>query len=331
MPLQKLVNEIKSDKIAPYYYFYGAERFLLGKAVKRLTKHLIKEGTEDFNLDRVSVSEKGMDDILSSACMLPMMAERRLIIIRDAEKLKERDLNQFLKYAESPSQTTCMIFISNKESVDKRLKFFTAFKKKGEILEFKQLYENKLPFFIKSEVKGLGKMIADDAMSRLIQLVGNNLLELDAELTKIALGIGDKKLIDKRDVEEYSSDVKRSTVFELSDSLGSKDLANSLKILKKMLDQGEYPTLILGSITRHFNNLFMVREKLELKVPKDAIAKAVRVHPYFLNKYITQAKRLSRRDLRKVVDNMLLTDIALKSRKLPGKIILEKLFFDLCL
>jgi DNA polymerase-3 subunit delta len=331
MPLQKLNNDIKNKNIAPYYYFYGEEKYLLDKAVAMLKKHLIPKGLEDFNLDKLSCSGDTVDDILSSAYMLPTMANKRMIIVKNAEKMKENHYNNLLKYIESPVETTCIIFISDKDKIDTRLKFFSRFKKKGHILNFKPLYESKLPYFIKNEVKNLNKNIADDAIVRLIQLVGNNLLELDAEIKKISIAIADKKLITKKDVEEYSSDVRRSTIFELADSLGNKDIKSSLKTLKKMFEQGEYPTIILGAVIRHFNNLFEIKERLDKKEKKDEIAKATRIHPYFLNKYISQTRKISKRDIKKVFDSLLLTDIALKSRKLPKKIILEKLFFDLCL
>jgi DNA polymerase-3 subunit delta len=331
MPIQKLKNEIRNNKTAPFYYFYGAEKYLLNKAVTGLKKHLITKGMGDFNLDKFSLMEKSMQDILEAAYMLPMMADKRLIIVRDAERLKESDHDKFLNYAQKPVDTTCIIFISNKDKADMRLKFFGQFKKNGQIIQFKPLYENKLPYFIKDEVRDLGKTITGDAVNRLIQLVGNNLFELDAELQKISISIGDRKSITLKDVEEYSSDVRRSTVFELADSLGNKNLKSSLKMLKKMLEQGEYPTIILGAVIRHFNNLFQIRERLDKKEEKAEIARAVKIHPFFLNNYISQAKKIPKKDLEKVIDDILSADIALKSRKLPNRTILEKLFFDLCL
>ncbi|MFC1855775.1 DNA polymerase III subunit delta, partial [Thermodesulfobacteriota bacterium] len=291
----------------------------------------IQKGTEDFNLDKLSLTDNSMDDVLSGAYTLPMMADKRLIIVRDAEKMKEKSQKEFLSYAESPAETSCIVFISNKEKTDMRLKFFTQFKKKGEILNFKPLYENKLPYFINSEVKRMKKRINDDAINALIRLVGNNLFEIDAELKKIAIAIGDKEMIALKDVEEHSTDARRSTVFELADFLATKDLASSFKVLKKLNEQGEYPTMILGAVIRHFNNLFQVKELLGKKEGKDSIAKAIRIHPYFLNKYITQSKRFKKSDLKRVFAQLLTTDIALKSRKMPDKLILENLFFELCL
>jgi len=331
MPLKKLSSEVRAGKIAPYYYLFGDERYLITKAVSILTKKLMQSGMGDFNLDKLSMTENSMENVLSSAYMLPMMADKRLIIVRDAEKIKEKDSALFLNFMENPVETSCIVFISNKDKVDQRLKFFSRFKKKGQVLEFKPLYESKLPYFINEEVKSLNKIIAGDAVSLLIRNVGNNLFELEAELKKIALGIGEKKLIEVKDVKEYSSDVRRNTVFEFADSIGNKNLKESLRILKKMLEQGEYVGNVLGAVIRHYNNLFEIRERLDKNEGRDSIAKATRIHPYFLKNYISQANKVSKKDLTKVFDNLLLTDIALKSRKLPNKIILEKLLFDLCI
>ncbi len=331
MPLNKVISQIKSNKLAPFYYFYGDEKYLLGKAVAALTKYIASKGLSDFNLDKLSLTENSVDDICSSAYLLPTMSDKRLIIVRDAEKLRESGQKQLLKYILDPLDTSCIIFINNKDKVDGRLKFFAALKKKGELMNFKPLYENKLPGFIKLEVKNLNKMIDDDALQYLIRIVGNNLLELEGELTKIAIAIGDKKLISLDDVKEVCSEVRRNTVFELADCLGSKDITSSLRILGKMIEHGEYPTMILGAIIRHFNNLFEIRERVEKRETKEQIAKSTRIHPFFLSKYITQSKKLKKSDIKRVFDSLLLTDIALKSRKLPDKLILEKLFFDLCL
>ncbi len=331
MPLQKLNKEIRDNKVAPYYFFSGDEKYLLDKAVAMLTKHIVPAGAEEFCFDKLSLTENTIDDVLSSAYMLSMMSPKRLIIVKDAEKMKERDYKAFLKYIESPVATSCVIFISNKEKVDMRLKFFTRFKKKGQVLNFKPLYENKLPPFIMAEARSLHMKITSDAVNYLIRLIGNNLLELDAELRKIALSVGEKGLIELKDVKECCGDVRRNTVFELADSLGKKDLTGSLRILTKMLEHGEYPVAILGAIIRHFNNLFEIKERLEKREKNDAIAKALRIHPFFLKNYISQTRNIAKRDLKRVFESLLLTDIALKSRKLPDKIILEKLFFDLCL
>ena len=331
MPLKTLSSEVRANRIAPFYYLFGEEKFLIGKALTILEQKLIQPGMGDFNLDKLSLSENTMEEVLSSAYMLPMMSERRLIIVRDAEKLKEKGATQFLDFIDNPVESSCIVFISNADKVDQRKKFFSRFKKKGQVLNFKLLYENKLPAFINDEAKSLNKMMAGDAVSLLIRNVGNNLLELEAELKKIALGIGDKKLIELKDVKEYSSDVRRSTVFEFADSIGNKNLSESLRILKKMLEQGEYVGNVLGAVIRHYNNLFEIRERLDRREGQDSIAAATRIHPYFLSNYVSQAKKISKKDLKKVFDSLLLTDIALKSRKLPSKIILEKLLFDLCL
>src|SRR5436305_59625 len=89
--------------------------------------------------------------VTNAARTLPMMAKRRLVLVRDADDIKADELNQLIPYVSAPCPETCLVFVA--EKADTRIKFFTAFKKKGEMVKLEPLYERQLPGFVRDEAR----------------------------------------------------------------------------------------------------------------------------------------------------------------------------------
>jgi DNA polymerase-3 subunit delta len=207
--------------------------------------------------------------------------------------------------------TTCVIFTGSK--IDQRKKFFTELKKKAAMVEYKRLYDNKLNSFIMSEAASQGKSIESAAADLLAFLIGNNLQELSSQVEKLIIYSGSRSRIQMDDVKVIASDSKAFSVFELARFMGTKDLQNALKSLNTLFRNGEEVPMMVGALSRHFRQLWRVRELLDNRAPQAEISKEAGIAPYFVGEMITQARNFDRQQLSSVFEKLCQCDIASKT------------------
>lgn len=328
MKPDEFIKSIEKGDIRPLYYLYGEESYLIEKGVKQLLSRLVSADLRDFNLNVYYGNECTGEDVVAAAQTLPMFAEWRVVQVKNSDKLSVAALETLAAYVQDPSPSTCLILQG--EKIDQRKKFFVEMKKRGELVEFKRLYENQLLPFIRSEATEQGKKFQPAAAELLICLSGNNLQDLVSQIEKIILYAGSRDIIELDDVKAVVSDTRVDSVFELANSLGEKNLDKALRNLHALMYDGEAPLLILAMLTRHFRQLWKVRELVERKVPSQEIGKAAGVHPYFLQGIVRQCKNYRVAELREVFERFFTLDFALKSGSTKPGLLLERLVIDIC-
>jgi DNA polymerase-3 subunit delta len=302
---------VKKGTIPPVCYLYGEESFLLERATGTLLERAIDQSLKDFNFNVFYGNESKGIDIADAAQTLPMFAERRAVLVKRAENLTAAACEVLLPYIQNPAPSSCLIFTGTK--IDQRKKFFLELKKYGTLVEFKRIYDNKLSSFIQGESLVHGKPIEPAAADLLSVLIGNNLQELSSQIEKLVIFAGSRPRITVEDVQVIASSSKSFTVFELAKYLCLKDLQNALKSLDTLFRNGEETPMMIGALSRHFRQLWRVREMLDSRAAKAEIAKEVGINPYFLDDMIAQAKNFGRRALRSIFDELYRCDLASKT------------------
>jgi DNA polymerase-3 subunit delta len=328
MKPKEFTTAIDRGEIRPLYYLYGDEPYLMEVAVRRLVERLVTPDMRDFNLNVFYGTECRGGEIAEAAATLPMFAPWRVVLVKKADALPAAALELLLSYLQSPSPSTCLAFLG--EKIDQRKKFFTEFRKHGELVEFKRPYENQLPAFIRNEASARGKGIEPAAAEMLVYLVGNNLQELVSELEKAVLYVGGRDRIAVADIRAVVSDTRVNSVFELADSLGDKNIDRALRSLETLLRGGEAPLLVLAMITRHYRQLWKVRELLDRKTPQPEIGKATGIAPYFLQGVIRQAGNYHVRELKGIFARLFEIDLAMKSGRGRPDVLLETFVMEVC-
>ena len=311
MKPEEFNRAVDKGELATLYLLYGEEPYLVERAVKKLLERAVDPGFRDFNLNVFYGNECKGEEVFGAAQTLPMFAERRVVLVKKGGELSAGAQEILLAYLQDPCPGTCLILQA--EKVDGRKKFFAEFKKRGEAVEFKRPYENQLGPYVRDEVRAAGKKIDGAAAELLAYLVGNNLQELVSQIEKLCVYCGKKDCIDVADVKAIVSDTKAESVFEFTDALGAKDLSKALKMLTSLLQDGEVPLRILGAVSRHYRQLWQVRELLDRKVPSAELAKASGINPYFLKKVTDQARNYTVGELKQIFERMLELDLAFKS------------------
>ena len=318
---------VAKGDLGPLYYLYGDEPYLLEKALKRLLDTVVPD-FRDFNLNIFYGKECKGVEAADAAQTLPMFAERRAVVIKEADALSAAALETLAGYIQSPSPSTVLVLVGEKP--DQRKKFILDFKKKGEMVEFKRPYEDQLIPFIRSEAALHGKKIAPDAANALVYMIGANLQELASQLEKVATFAGARDPLTLDDIKAVASDTRIDSVFDLADSLGRRNFPKALRALGKLLGDGEAPVYVLAMITRHFRQLWSVRELMDKKLPQAEIGKAAKINPYFLKGVMEQAKNFRVPELQGFFERFYETDLALKSSGGRPNLLLERLVMDIC-
>lgn len=325
MTQAELLKNLEKGNVLPIYLFCGTEKYLMEEALKKVEGMVVEPATKCFNFSLFQGSETSAEVIIDAAQSVPMMAKKRLIVVKDADKLSSAETERLGRYLNDPSPSTCLILTV--EKVDMRKGFFQSLKECT--VQFDPVYENQLPQWIKRDVESKGKRITPDAAQYLIEVVGSDLLRLRSELEKAMLYAGENKEISIRDVEAVSTKSKLKTIFELTDAVGSKDTGKALKALRDLLDNGENGVYILYMVARQLRQIWKVRELMDAGLDPAAIGKELKIPPFLQKGIMGQAKRFSGRDLKEAFPRLLEADASLKSGRLNDKLVLEGLFLGL--
>ena len=329
MKAEEFDKAVSQGAIGPLYYLHGDEPYLVERAAKRLLDRVLSADFRDFNLNIFYGNECRGTEVIESAQTLPMFVERRVVLVRKSDALSTAALEIIGEYVENPCPSTCLIFQGGK--IDQRKKFFSLLKKQDALVEFKRLFEGQVAAFIRSEVAGNGKKIEGAAVDFLGCLVGTNLQELVSQLEKLLVFAGERQTITLADVRQIVSDTKVDSVFELANALGERNAAKALRSLQTILRDGEAALMILAMVTRHFRQLWLVREQQSRRVPAAEISKATGINPYFLKGVIEQARNFDPADFTRIFESFYAADGVLKTGGgKQGGHVLECLVMDIC-
>jgi DNA polymerase-3 subunit delta len=318
---EDIESSIRQKIFSPVYLFYGEEDFLIKQTVDLLIKHSLNEAAKSFNLDIVQGSDLDARGVISLASAYPMMSDLRVVIVRDFDRLADKEA--LIPLIEKPPPTTVLVLIS--EKADFRLKLYKSLQTLAVTVKFNQLYEDKIPTWITNRIMKLEKEITSEACQLLQSHVGRSLREIQNEINKLFIYLGDKKIIDIDDVNAVVGMSKRYNIFELQNAIGNKNFTSAQDILTHMLDAGEYPVGIIIMLTKYFQKLWIIHDFIENKITRDELIETLRLSfkqiPH-LNDEIAIAKNYSSSSIERSFSVLSETDEKLKSSSQDEKLLL---------
>jgi DNA polymerase-3 subunit delta len=326
---QKLNDAVSRGELYPLYYLYGDESFLIDEALRDVEDAALSvEGLRDFNLNTFFGGEAEPAAIRDAVETLPMMSQRRVVVVKDADQLNDKDWDLLMPLVDNPVRSS--IFICSAPKVDKRKKHVKRFLEKGCAVEFKRPYDNQIPEWIKSLAKRIDIKISADVVDLFHQLVGSNLQDINAELTKLKTYLGDKKQANPDDILKAVSRLRLDSVFDLTDAIGRNDRGRALDCLVNLLDNGQNEVGVLALVSRHVRILRLVGEGLSEGLTGQRLSARAGVSPYFLKSYVDQARAWNASKIDRTFQALLDTDRALKSSPIAAHIWLESFIVQAC-
>lgn len=319
--VDSFLSSIRKKEFAPLYFFYGEEDFLIDEVVEAIVKEGVDPALKGFNLDIVRGGEVNGKDIVSLASSFPMMAPRRVVIVKDFDRVEDKELLE--PFIENPSPSSCLVLIAS--NPDTRRKPYPLLKKNSVGGEFSRMYENEIPAWIQRRVKLFRKTISMEAAELLQAYVGNSLRDLANQIEKLLIAAGSHPSIELQDVEAVVGVSREFTVFELSRAVGEMNAARSMEIVGRMLDSGESPQFIIVMLTRLFVALLKLHDLRASGKSEYELAAAVKVAPFFVKQYLSHLRNYSPRAVEDVLLALTSADHQLKSTVTDAKLVMDVL------
>ena len=327
-------TSLRSGRFEPVYFLFGDEEFLVEEACDRLIAAAVDESTREFNFDQFHGTEATLADIVDRAMQYPMMAERRVVVVRELDRVfalrgKPDASSSFARYLARPSETTILVMTAGTGDF---LKGKSGAKPPYDIVvngstavNYKKLYDREIPSWVASRIRSRGKEITPEAVELFVGYAGGSLRVLNNEIEKLFTFVEDRPKIVGDDVRSVVGANKTYNVFELQKAVGARNLELCVEIAERMLRAGESEQMILTMLTRYFTILWRLVEIRSRAKDQNEMARSVGISPFFLGEYLAALGRYPMPQLQNAFEALLAADVALKTSNVAGSTVMQML------
>jgi DNA polymerase-3 subunit delta len=329
MNSQEFFRELQRGKLLPLYYFWGPEKWLVEDALKKVEAKALDPLTREFNRDVLDGEEEAAETIIGSLQVFPIRSPWRMVIIRRADWIWKKTPSPFIDYFRNPNPQACAVFIG--EKTDQRTKFFQALEDKGAIVAFFPPYEKELHRWVRSRAEQLGHPISEEASTLLLERIGSSLQDIQMELQKIILGKEPGKKIEEEDVLTMTEDTRSESLFDLPRAVGRLDSRESLRLLRKNLQQGDPPVLLFSLLVRQLRLIRRAKDLLMQGYSKKEVEGRLRILPRSAQDFWRQVDRFPPSLLERLWRLTLKADQGLKLSRSDKGLLLEEYILNLLL
>ena len=317
--IKQIENDIKNNTFSPIYLLMGEEEYYIDYLTKLIQNNSLKDHEKDFNLNIVYGKDTSIADIISISKQYPVMSEKKLVIVKEAQDLVKKDIdgNSFddlISYINSPLNSTILVLNFKHKSLDKRKAIYKAILKNGLVFESKKLYENQAQDWIISYLQSFDFTIDKKSSFLITELLGTDINKIANELDKLIVLKSKVKTINSDDVEKFIGISKEFNVFELRKAIGEKNLFKCMKIIDYFSKNPKSnPIVVIVSLIFDFFVKLFIYHSLSDKSDR-SVASALKVNPYFVKDYSSSAKNYSMKSISSKIS--ILREFDLKSKGL---------------
>jgi DNA polymerase-3 subunit delta len=335
--IKQIENDIKNNTYSPVYLFMGEEEYYIDYLTKLILNNSLQDDEKDFNLNILYGKDTLISDIISISKQYPVMSERKLVIVKEAQDLSKKDaegnsLDDLINYVNNPLTSTILVLNFKHKSLDKRKAIYKAILKNGLVFESKKLYDNQAQDWIISYLKSFEFNIDKKSTFLITELLGTEINKIANELDKLIVLKGKNKTINQDDIEKYIGISKEFNVFELRKAIGERDLFKCIKIIDYFSKNPKSnPLVVVISLVFDFFIKLFTYHSLSDKSDR-SVASALKVNPYFVKDYSSAARNYSMKSISSKIS--ILREFDLKSKGLganntSNSDILKELIFKL--
>lgn len=307
----KIVNDIKAGAIKPIYFLMGEEPYYIDKLSDYIEQHVLSEDEKGFNQTVLYGRDVSIEDIIGTAKRYPMMAERQVVIVKEAQDLT-KTIDKIESYAENPMPTTVLVFCYKYKTLDKRKKVTKLLEKNGLVYESKKLYENQVGDWLKRVLAGKKLGIEPKASAMLVDFLGTDLSKIANELDKLAIILPQGSTVTPEVIEENIGFSKDFNVFEFRKAIGEKNQLKSYQIAQYFADNPkEHPMVMTTSLVFGFFLQLLQYHGLKDKTPKN-VASVLKINPYFVKDYDVALRNYPMKKVSQIVATLRDTDVKSK-------------------
>lgn len=288
MDYRSILQDVKKKIFKPVYLLHGEEPYYIDLIVKEIQANALEEDERDFNQMVVYGKDAEVLQVISEAKGYPMLSERRLVIVREAQDLTK--IENLESYCASPNPSTVLVLAYKYKKFDSRKKLFKEITKNGLVFNSEKIKEYKLIEWIESYLKSTNYGITPKASNLLAGFLGNDLSKITNELDKLALLLQAGTTINEIHIEENIGISKDYNVFELANAIAVRDVLKAMEIVNYFSHNKKS-----GPIVVVISNIFTLFSRL-MRIhflpnkSNEAVAQALRIHPFACKELIQATK-----------------------------------------
>jgi len=270
-----ILSDWKKNIFKPLYWLEGEEEFYIDEVMEFAEKKILTPGDAEFNLSIFYGKDANWVDVLNACRRYPMFAERQVVLLKEAQQMK--DIDKLEGYVEKPLASTVLVVSYKGKTLDGRSRISKLVKKHGEVFLSKKIYDNQLPSWTSGYLQSKGYQITPRALTLLVDHIGNDLNRISNEIEKLSINLVNEKNITEDDIEKYIGVSKEYNIFELQHAISKKDLSKGIRIIQyfEANPKSAPIQLVLPSLYNYFAKILIVYQM------NDKSEKALR--PLFYN------------------------------------------------
>jgi DNA polymerase III subunit delta len=245
----------------PVYLIYGEQDLLLEQALDKLKENVGEVADLDFNSETFDGETAHVDEIVSACNTLPFASERRLVVVRNVDKMGKEGTDALVVYAENPAETTILALVAKKLAKNTRL--YKAVDRLGGLLERAAPSRNEWPAAVQKLFARKGRRVSRDGAELLVSAVGQDLRRLSVEVDKAIAYTGSKTDLTVEDIQQVVSTAATTKAWEIGTALADRDCVASLRMLDTLLGDGESVFGLHAIALRAIRDLIAARALLD--------------------------------------------------------------------
>ncbi len=326
-----ILLDLKRKLYKPVYFLHGEEPYFIDEISDYIEKNVLDEADKGFNQTIVYGKDSDLSSIIGIAKGFPMMGERQVIIVKEAQTLKEfarksaedggseekeskKDAakSPLAAYLENPQPSSILVFCHKYKKIDSRTSLAKLIAKQAVLFESKKMYDDKLPNWITSYLKDRKYSITPQAAALLAQHLGNDLSKIVNELGKLFVSLPEGTEIIPDHIQQNIGISKDFNVFELQDALAKKDVLRANRIVQYFAANPKDNPLVLttASLYGYFHKILLYHFTPDKS--RNAIAAALGVNPFFVSGYETAARNYNTGKLKSIISYLRECDVRSK-------------------
>ncbi|MBM3438026.1 MAG: DNA polymerase III subunit delta [Bacteroidetes bacterium] len=304
-----LRRKIQSKQYSPVYLLHGEEVYFIDALTELLERSILPEAERSFNQTLIYGKEVKIHDLIAMARRYPMMSDYQVILVKDAQDIKEFD--KLLSYLENPMPSTVLVCAFRGNKMDMRTKIGKQADRFGGAYYAAKLRDYQIKDWLPEYFKQQGRSIDTAAIQMIVELLGADLPLIHNELDKLFINVKDE-FIRATHIEANIGFNREYNVFELQSALGTKNFNKAIQIAHHMGQRAEKGEIlrIVTNLHNYFGKILLTQQMGNGS--KSELASALGINPFFLDEYLGAARFYSPTDLERVFNQIKLLDLRLK-------------------
>lgn len=332
---ESVMHDLKARDFKPIYYLMGDESYYIDKISDWIAENVLQPEEKDFNQTVLFGSDVNASQIVDAAKRYPMMSEYQVIIVKEAQNVK--NVEPIEKYLKAPMSSTILVMCHKNGTIDGRKReYVKAIQQAGVLFESKKLRERDLPSFIEQYLKGREASIDPKSTQMIADAIGADLSRLTGELDKVLLSLPESdRRVTPQVIEDQIGVSKDYNAFEFRDAIVNRNILKANQIIKYFDENPKAGGLyaLLPMMFSYFQNL-MLSYYCPQKGSQEALAQWLDMKsPWGARDYITGMRNYSGMKVMQIISKI--REIDAKSKGLdnpntaPGELMKELIFFTL--